>query len=876
MGNFVYSFNEGSKDMRTLLGGKGADLAEMTRIGLPVPFGFTVTTRACNRYYEEHQTIDEEIVEEIRLKMEELENVTGKKFGDRDNPLLVSVRSGSVFSMPGMLDTILNLGMNDETAAGLAEQSGDERFACDSYRRFIQMYANVVLDIPKSRFEEIFEKQKAEAGAAFDVDLTAEDLKKILRAYRNLVREVSGSDFPQDPARQLTDAVRAVFRSWNNERAVLYRKLNHIPDDMGTAVSIQAMVFGNMGDSSCTGVAFTRDPASGEKRLYGEFLVNAQGEDVVAGIRTPKPIGEMAETFPEVYKEFERIADVLEKHYKDMQDMEFTVERGRLYMLQTRTAKRTAMSAVKTAVDMKAEKLISKETAVSRIDPAKIDQLLRPGFDEEAEKSAEILVRGLPASPGAAAGKICFSSADAACLLRRGEKAILVRQESSPEDFAGLVAAEGVLTARGGTTSHAAVVARSMGRCCVSGCAGMVVDEAAKILKIGDEIFNEGDCISLDGSKGVVYRGIIPVAPTAFSDDFNTILEWADELRTLKVRTNADTPADARQAVLFGAEGIGLCRTEHMFSEEDRIPAIRQMILAETQQQRKEALDRLLPFQKSDFKAMFRAMEERPVTIRLLDPPLHQFLPQTEAETRELSSISGIPYEKLVHMAEELKEENPILGHRGCRLAVTYPEIVRMQTRAIIEAAIEVSRENSIDIMPEIMIPLVGIEKEMSFVKEIVVETAEQCRKEYGADIDYLIGTMIEVPRAAVIADKIAREAEFFSFGTNDLTEMIFGFSRGDTKELIREYVMKGILDFDPFQTLDQEGVGSLMETAVRLGRRTRSSLKIGICGEHGGDPASIDFCHRIGLGYVSCPPSRVPTARIAAAQAAIRSRENR
>ena len=870
MNKFVYSFNEGSKDMRSLLGGKGANLAEMTKIGLPVPFGFTVTTEACNKYYEEGQKIDPAIVDEIHVKMEELENVTGKKFGDKENPLLVSVRSGSVFSMPGMMDTILNLGLNDDTVVSMAQLTENPRFAYDSYRRFIQMFGDVVMEISKSKFDAIFDGQKEKAGAEFDVDLTTEDLQTIIEGYKALVKEEMGREFPQEPEQQLMEAISAVFRSWNNDRAILYRKLNNISDKLGTAVNVQSMVFGNMGDTSGTGVAFTRDPANGENKLYGEFLVNAQGEDVVAGIRTPKPISEMAEAFPEVYKDFARIADVLEKHYKDMQDMEFTVERNKLYMLQTRAAKRTAVSAVKVAVDMVEEGLISKEEAVRRIDPAQIDQLLHPNFDAEAEKNAETLAKGLPASPGAATGRIYFLAADAAAAAANGEKTILVRQETSPEDLAGMVAAEGILTARGGMTSHAAVVARGMGKCCVAGCSAISVDEAAKKLTVSGKTFVEGDYVSLNGTTGTVYNGQIKTVAPEFSGDFGTVMSWADEIRTLKIRTNADNPRDAKQAVEFGAEGIGLCRTEHMFFEAERIPAIRQMIMAETEEERRTALAKLLPFQKSDFKAMYEVMEDKPVTIRLLDPPLHEFLPQTAEEKKELAEHSGISVERLTQIAEELHEFNPMLGHRGCRLAVTYPEIAEMQTTAIMEAAIEVMQEKDVEITPEIMIPLIGGKKEMLFVKNIVVETAEKCKAAYGSEIDYLIGTMIEVPRAALTADQVAEEAEFFSFGTNDLTQMTFGFSRDDTGKLIKEYVEKGILEDDPFQTIDQEGVGRLMEEAVKLGRQTRPNIKLGICGEHGGDPKSIDFCHRIGLGYVSCSPFRVPIARIAAAQAAI------
>ena len=870
---FVYSFNEGSKDMRSLLGGKGANLAEMTKIGLPVPFGFTVTTEACNKYYEENKKIADEIVEEIHEKMTELENVTGKRFGDTENPLLVSVRSGSVFSMPGMMDTILNLGLNDETVVSLSNLTEKERFAYDSYRRFLQMFGDVVMEIPKSEFDAIFDGQKEKVGAQFDVDLTAEDLKAVIVEYKALVKKFMGREFPQEPGEQLMEAIQAVFRSWNNDRAILYRKLNNISDKLGTAVNVQAMVFGNMGDTSGTGVAFTRDPATGENTLFGEFLVNAQGEDVVAGIRTPKPIKEMAESFPDVYKDFERIADVLEKHYKDMQDMEFTVERNKLYMLQTRAAKRTAVSAVKIAVEMVNEGLISKEIAVSRIDPNQIDQLLHPNFDEKAEAEAEVLAKGLPASPGAATGRIYFTASDAENAVANGEKAILVRQETSPEDLAGMVAAEGILTARGGMTSHAAVVARGMGKCCVAGCSEIAVSESEKTLTIKDAVYKEGDYVSLNGSKGIVYKGEIKTVAPEFSGDFGTVMSWADEIRALKVRANADNPRDAKQAVEFGAQGIGLCRTEHMFFEEERIPAIRQMIMAETEEERRTALAKLLPFQKSDFKAIYEVMEDKPVTIRLLDPPLHEFLPHTEEETKELAEQTGLSYAKLAQIAEELSEFNPMLGHRGCRLAVTYPEIAEMQTRAIIEAAVEVKQEKGFDIIPEIMIPLVGMESEIADVKATVERTIETCLKESGAELEYLIGTMIEVPRAALTAGSIAKEAEFFSFGTNDLTQMTFGFSRDDTGKMIKEYMNKGILADDPFQTIDQEGVGSLMEHAVKQGKQTRPNIKLGICGEHGGDPRSIEFCHKIGLHYVSCSPFRVPIARIAAAQAAIKEK---
>ncbi|MGF6375407.1 pyruvate,orthophosphate dikinase [Clostridiales Family XIII bacterium PM5-7] len=872
MKKFVYSFNEGSKDMRDLLGGKGANLAEMTKIGLPVPFGFTVTTEACNKYYEENRKIDDDILAQINEKMVELENVTEKKFGDNENPLLVSVRSGSVFSMPGMMDTILNLGLNDETVVTMGRLTENDRFAYDSYRRFIQMFGDVVMEIPKSKFDEIFESQKEKAGVEFDVDLTTEDLKEVIVNYKALVKKEMGRDFPQAPKDQLMEAIKAVFRSWNNERAILYRKLNNISDKLGTAVNVQSMVFGNMGDTSGTGVAFTRSPVNGENKIFGEFLVNAQGEDVVAGIRTPKPISEMEETFPEVYQDFARISDVLEKHYKDMQDMEFTVEKNKLFMLQTRNGKRTAASAVKIAVDMVEEGLIDKETAVERIDPVQIDQLLHPNFEETAEKAAELLAKGLPASPGAATGKIYFQAHDAEVAAANGEKVILVRQETSPEDLAGMVVAEGILTARGGMTSHAAVVARGMGKCCVAGCSTISVNEAAKKMVVGGKEYGEGDDLSLNGTTGAVYDGKIETVAPEFSGDFGTIMTWADGIRTLKVRTNADNPRDAKQAVDFGAEGIGLCRTEHMFFEEERIPAIRRMILSETVEERKEALNKLLPFQKKDFREIYEVMEERPVTIRLLDPPLHEFLPHTEEETRALSAQINVPYEKLAATAEELHEFNPMLGHRGCRLAVTYPEIAEMQTRAIMEAAIEVTKEKNIAIVPEIMIPLVGSKAELLDVKQTVVETAEKCKKEYGVDTEYLVGTMIEVPRAALTADTIAEEAEFFSFGTNDLTQMTFGFSRDDTGNMIKEYVDKGILADDPFQTIDQEGIGKLMEMAVTMGKQTRPNIKLGICGEHGGDPRSIEFCQTIGLNYVSCSPFRVPIARIAAAQAAIKA----
>ena len=873
MKKFVYSFNEGSKDMKDLLGGKGANLAEMTKIGLPVPFGFTVTTEACNRYYDEGKKIGDDIVASIFEKLEELENTTGKKFGDVENPLLVSVRSGAKISMPGMMDTILNLGLNDQTVEGLAALTENPRFAYDSYRRFIQMFGDVVMEIAKTKFDAIFDAKKEEHGYEFDVDLTTEDLKEIIVGYKALVKEEMGRDFPQEPKDQLMEAIMAVFRSWNNDRAILYRQLNEIPDSIGTAVNVQSMVFGNMGETSGTGVAFTRSPVNGAKAIFGEFLVNAQGEDVVAGIRTPQPIAEMAQAFPEVYTEFTRIAELLEKHYTDMQDMEFTVERNKLFMLQTRNGKRTAPAAVKIAVDMQSEGLIDKETAVMRIEPAQIDQLLHPMFDAEELKEAEKLTKGLPASPGAATGQIYFNASDAETAVANGAKAILVRLETSPEDLAGMVAAEGILTARGGMTSHAAVVARGMGKCCVSGCAEIKVDEEAKELTIGEYVFKEGDYISLDGTAGDVLKGQIKTVPPELSGDFAEIMSWADEIRTLKIRTNADNPRDAKQAVEFGAEGIGLCRTEHMFFEEERIPAVRRMILADSEEERREALKFLLPYQKGDFKGIYEAMGDRPVTIRLLDPPLHEFLPHTDEEIKSLSEQIGVPYEKLAKKTQELHEFNPMLGHRGCRLAVTYPEIAEMQAEAIIMAAIEVRKEQGLDIIPEIMIPLVGMRKELADVKATVVKTVEAVMEREGVKFDYLIGTMIEIPRAALTADEIAEEAEFFSFGTNDLTQMTFGFSRDDTGKIIKEYREKGIFDDDPFQSIDQVGVGKLVKMAVELGKQTRPSIKLGICGEHGGDPKSIEFCNAVGLQYVSCSPFRVPIARLAAAQAAIKQK---
>ena len=874
MKHFVYSFNEGSKDMRSLLGGKGANLAEMTKIGLPVPFGFTITTEACNEYYRNGGKLGEELISEIKEKLSELENVTGKTFGSTTNPLLVSVRSGSVFSMPGMMDTILNLGLNDESTKGLADLTENRRFALDSFRRFIQMYGNVVMEIDGKNFEDIIEKAKHDRGIMYDIDLDEEALCEIIDDYKKVVRYGQEGGFPSDPKVQLIEAVKAVFRSWNNDRAIRYRRMERIPDSLGTAVNVQSMVFGNMGNTSGTGVAFTRSPVNGDNHVYGEFLVNAQGEDVVAGIRTPKPISEMAESFPEVYEDFMNIAKVLEQHYKDAQDMEFTVERNKLYMLQTRAGKRTAQSAVKIAVDMEREGLIDRETAVMRIEPGQIDQLLHPRFDEDELKGVSAIAKGLPASPGAVSGKIYFNALEAEAAVKKGEKAILVRETTSPEDLAGMIAAGGILTAKGGVTSHAAVVARQMGKCCVAGCSEILVSEDKKELKTKDKVYREGDVISLDGYDGKVYEGEIHTVEPNLSGDFGVIMSWADGIRSLKIRTNADKPEDALKALEFGAEGIGLCRTEHMFFEENRIPAIRRMIVADTESERREALDALLPYQKNDFKGIYEVMKENPVTIRLLDPPLHEFLPHTDAEIRSLADKIGVPYEKLVRRTDELHENNPMLGHRGCRLAISYPEIAEMQTRAIMEAAIEVSEEKGYNIVPEIMIPLTSSDKEMAYIRDIVAKEAERCKEEKSSDIKYVIGTMIETPRAALTADEIAESAEFFSFGTNDMTQMTYGFSRDDTAKIIETYIEKNIFEEDIFRSIDEKGVGKLLDIAVKLGRQTRNDLKIGICGEHGGDPRSIEFCHKLGLNYVSCSPYRVPIARIAAAQAAIKSNQ--
>ncbi len=868
---YVYLFSEGNAGMRNLLGGKGANLAEMTSLGLPVPQGFTVTTEACTRYYEDGKVIAPEIVEQIYDALAKTEEINGKKFGDLENPFLVSVRSGARASMPGMMDTILNLGLNDEAVQGLAKLTNNERFAYDSYRRFIQMFSDVVMEIPKSKFDEILDSVKDENGANLDTDLTADNLKEVVKRYKALYKEEKGEEFPQDPKVQLLESVQAVFRSWDNPRAIVYRRMNDIPSDWGTAVNVQAMVFGNMGEDSGTGVAFTRNPSTGEKKLYGEYLMNAQGEDVVAGIRTPNPITQLQETMPEMYNQFAEIAQKLEDHYRDMQDMEFTIERGKLYMLQTRNGKRTAAAALKIAVDLVSEGMITKEEAVMKVDPKQLDTLLHPTFDANALKNAKPIAKGLPASPGAAAGQVYFTAEEAVTAAKNGQKVILVRMETSPEDIEGMYAAQGILTARGGMTSHAAVVARGIGTCCVAGCGEIRINEQNRTFTSPDgKVFKEGDFISLDGSTGNVYGEALPTQDATVTGDFATLMGWADEIRTLKVRTNADTPKDAAQAVKFGAEGIGLCRTEHMFFNEERIPAVREMILAKSVEQRRKALAKILPMQKADFKGIYREMAGRPVTIRFLDPPLHEFLPSEDKDIMDLSKEMGVSFEELKSTVENLHEFNPMLGHRGCRLAVTYPEIAEMQTRAVIEAAIEVHQEDGFDILPEIMIPLVGEVKELKYVKDVVVRTAEEVMAEKGVKIDYLVGTMIEVPRATVTADEIAKEAEFFSFGTNDLTQMTFGFSRDDASKFLDDYYNKQIFESDPFARVDQTGVGKLMKMAVELGKSVRPDIKLGICGEHGGDPSSVEFCHKLGLDYVSCSPFRVPIARLAAAQARI------
>ena len=876
---YVYLFSEGNATMRNLLGGKGANLAEMTALGMPVPQGFTITTEACTRYYDDGRAIGDDILEQINVALAKIEEINGKKFGDSKNPLLVSVRSGARASMPGMMDTILNLGMNDEVAAGLIAGNPDpkfERFVYDSYRRFIQMFSDVVMELSKKRFEVIIDEVKEKKGVTQDIELDTEDMKTLVKLFKEFYKSEKGEDFPTDPKVQLMEAVKAVFRSWDNPRANVYRRMNDIPYSWGTAVNVQPMVFGNLNENSGTGVAFTRDPATGEKALFGEYLINAQGEDVVAGVRTPSPIARLQQDMPQVYEQFKTIANNLENHYKDMQDMEFTIENGKLYMLQTRNGKRTAAAALKIAVDLVDEGMITEEEAVLRVEPKQLDSLLHPTFEPAALKAATPVGQGLAASPGAACGQIVFTAEDAKAWDDRGQKVVLVRLETSPEDIEGMVASQGILTVRGGMTSHAAVVARGMGTCCVSGCSEIEMHADEKYFTLNGRHYHEGDWISLDGSTGKIYGEAIPTAEATISGDFGRFMAWADAARKLKVRTNADNPRDAAQAVKFGAEGIGLCRTEHMFFEGDRIKAVREMILAKDVEGRKEALAKIRPYQQGDFEAMYKVLEGRPMTIRYLDPPLHEFLPTKKEEMLELASEMGVSVEEIIETCSALHEFNPMMGHRGCRLAVTYPEIAEMQTQAVISAAINVNREHpEYKIVPEIMIPLVGEAKELKFVKDIVVETADKLIKEAGVEMEYHIGTMIEIPRAAVTADQIAKEAEFFSFGTNDLTQMTFGFSRDDAAKFLGAYYDHKIYEFDPFAKLDQTGVGALVQMAAEKGRAVRPNIKLGICGEHGGDPSSVEFCHKIGLNYVSCSPFRVPIARLAAAQAAINEKRN-
>ena len=871
MAKWVYLFTEGDATMRNLLGGKGANLAEMTNIGLPVPQGFTITTEACTQYYEDGREINDEIQGQINEYIVKMEEITGKKFGDKENPLLVSVRSGARASMPGMMDTILNLGLNETVVETIAAKSGNPRWAWDCYRRFIQMYSDVVMEVGKKYFEELIDEMKAKKGVSQDVDLTAEDLKELASQFKAEYKEKIGEDFPDDPKKQLMGAIKAVFRSWDNPRANVYRRDNDIPYSWGTAVNVQSMAFGNMGDDCGTGVAFTRDPATGEKKLMGEFLTNAQGEDVVAGVRTPMPIAQMEEKFPEAFEQFKQVCKTLEDHYRDMQDMEFTVENKKLYMLQTRNGKRTAQAALKIACDLVDEGMRTEEEAVAMIDPRNLDTLLHPQFDAAALKAATPMGKALGASPGAACGKIVFTAEDAKAWAERGEKVVLVRLETSPEDIEGMKSAQGILTVRGGMTSHAAVVARGMGTCCVSGCGDIVMDEENKKFTLAGKEFHEGDAISLDGSTGNIYDGIIPTVDATIAGEFGRIMAWADKYRTMGVRTNADTPSDAKKARELGAEGIGLCRTEHMFFEGNRIDAFREMICSDTVEEREAALDKILPYQQGDFEQLFEAMEGNPVTIRFLDPPLHEFVPQTEEDIKKLADAQGKSVETIKAIIESLKEFNPMMGHRGCRLTVTYPEIAVMQTKAVIRAALAVQAKHADwTIVPEIMIPLVGEEKELKYVKKIVVKTADEEIKVAGSDMKYEVGTMIESPRAALLADEIAKEAEFFCFGTNDLTQMTFGFSRDDAGKFLDAYYDAKIFENDPFAKLDQNGVGKLMDMAVKLGKGQRPELHCGICGEHGGDPSSVEFCHRIGLDYVSCSPFRVPIARLAAAQAAI------
>ncbi len=876
---YCYLFTEGRADMRELLGGKGANLAEMTNIGMPVPQGFTITTEACTQYYEDGRKINDEIMDEIMTYVAKMEEINGKKFGDLKNPLLVSVRSGARASMPGMMDTILNLGLNDDVVAAMIAGNPDpkfERFVYDSYRRFIQMFSDVVMEVGKKYFEQLIDQMKERKGVQYDVELTAADLKELAEEFKAEYKQQIGQDFPTDPKVQLYEAIRAVFRSWDNPRANVYRRDNDIPYSWGTAVNVMPMVFGNLNDNSGTGVAFTRDPATGEKKLMGEFLTNAQGEDVVAGVRTPMPISKMEEKFPEAYAEFVKVCDTLEEHYRDMQDMEFTVENGKLYMLQCRSGKRTAQAALKIACDLVDEGMIDEKKAVTMIDPRYLDTLLHPQFDAAALKAAAPIGKALPASPGAAAGKIVFSAEDAKEWAARGEKVVLVRLETSPEDIEGMKAAQGILTVRGGMTSHAAVVARGMGKCCVSGCGEIKMDEANKKFELAGKTYAEGDCISINGSTGNIYDGIIPTVDATIGGEFGRVMAWCDKYRTLKVRTNADTPHDTAQAVKFGAEGVGLCRTEHMFFNEDRIPAIREMICSDTLEQREAALAKLEPMQQGDFEAMYEALEGRPMTVRFLDPPLHEFVPTEEADIEKLAKDMNKSVEDIKAIIAGLHEFNPMMGHRGCRLAVTYPEIAAMQTRAVIKAALNINAKHpDWNIVPEIMIPLVGEVKELAFVKGVVVRTADELIQAAGSSMTYHVGTMIEIPRAALTADEIAKEAEFFSFGTNDLTQMTFGFSRDDAGKFLGSYYDQKIYESDPFARLDQTGVGRLVEMAVKLGRQTRPDIKLGICGEHGGDPSSVEFCHKVGLNYVSCSPFRVPIARLAAAQAAIKFPKN-
>ncbi|HOB37180.1 MAG TPA: pyruvate, phosphate dikinase, partial [Candidatus Avimonas sp.] len=863
---YVYMFYEGNGSMRELLGGKGANLAEMTNLGMPVPYGFTVTTEACTKYYQDGGTISDEIGAQIFESLSKLEEMSGKKFGDSENPLLVSVRSGARVSMPGMMDTILNLGINDVVVEGLARKTNNPRFAYDSYRRFIQMFSDVVMELPKKEFETIIDEMKEARGIKQDTEFTADDMKEMVARFKAFYKEQKGEDFPSDPKQQLMEAVKAVFRSWENPRAIYYRRMNDIPSDWGTAVNVQMMVFGNTGEKSGTGVAFSRDPATGENKLYGEFLINAQGEDVVAGIRTPYHIQKLKEIMPDVYDQFIEVAERLEKHYRDMQDMEFTIEDGKLFMLQTRSGKRTAAAALKIAVDLVDEGMITEEEAVMRVEPKQLDALLHPQFDLNALRKAQPLGKGLPASPGAACGRVVFTAADAKEWADRGEKVILVRLETSPEDIEGMDASEGILTVRGGMTSHAAVVARGMGTCCVCGCGDIRINEEKKEFTLGGKTIKEGDYISIDGSTGNVYGEAIPTVEASISGNFGRFMAWADAARTLKVRTNADNPRDAASAVRFGAEGIGLCRTEHMFFEGDRIKAVREMIVAKDAESRKKALEKILPYQQSDFEAMYEVLEDRPITIRFLDPPLHEFLPTKDTEIAEMAEDLGMTIAELNDIIASLHEFNPMMGHRGCRLSISYPEIAEMQTKAVINAAINVKKRHpEYNILPEIMIPLVGEAQELKYVKDVVTSTADRLIKESGIELEYKVGTMIEIPRAAITADQIAKEADFFSFGTNDLTQMTFGFSRDDAGKFLEDYYEKGIYEFDPFARLDQTGVGVLVEMAVEKGRAARPDLKLGICGEHGGDPSSIEFCHNVGLDYVSCSPFRVPIARLAA-----------